>query len=176
VRSTALETAALVAGADRGIRSLAAKLAPAPLYELGLSAGLEYLVEEMEKSFGLGVALSDDGLGKRLSQRTRSVVYRVVRDLLINVVRHSEADTASVQSRRVGDQLLVTVVDTGVGLDSPGEAAISGAVGLAGVRERLSCIGATFDLESSRANGTSATIAIPLAAGGLETARSQEPA
>ena len=167
VRARVCEAAALVARADRWTRSLAAQLAPAALYELGLSAALGSLAEEMEWTFGLAVAVVDDGLSKPLSQEARSIVYRAVRELLINAAKHSETNAATVETLCIGDRLIVKVADRGVGFDPSSTTSVSGRLGLVGMRERLSFIGATFDVESRPGNGTSATLAIPITESGV---------
>ena len=54
VQSSAREVGSLIDEASRSIRSLAAQLAPAVLNELGIAAALDWLGEEMERTFSLG--------------------------------------------------------------------------------------------------------------------------
>ena len=90
VRARATEVGALIDQANNAIRSLAAQLAPAVLHELGLVAALEWLSEEIERTFQLSVTIADDGRDKPLSQEARSILYRAVRELLINVAKHAQ--------------------------------------------------------------------------------------
>jgi len=152
--------AGLLEQADRSTRTLAAQLAPAVLSEVGLLPALEWLAEEIKRMFGLAVAIEDDGLDKPLSQEARSIIYRAVRELLINVSKHAKVVAASVAIRRLGDQLIVAVVDQGVGLDSSLTAPKRG--GLVSLRERLSLIGGTLDLQRTASDYTLATLAVPL--------------
>ena len=98
VQSKAREVGALIDAASRSIRSLAAQLAPAVLNELGISAALDWLGEEMERTFSLPVTVVDDGNPKPLNQDARSIVYRAVRELLINVAKHAGTNSATVES------------------------------------------------------------------------------
>ncbi len=154
----------LIERADSATRSLAAQLAPAVLYELGLGAALEWLAEEIERSHGLRVSIDDDGMTAGLSQEARSILYRAVRELLINVARHARTDLALVEMRASGDEFVVRVSDAGVGFDEKAVAARAGrGLGLASVRERLSFIGGTAQVHSVPGDGTTVELRVPLA-------------
>jgi light-regulated signal transduction histidine kinase (bacteriophytochrome) len=163
VSSRANEVGALIDRANSAIRSLAAQLAPDVLNELGLSPALEWLGEEIERTFGLKVHVVDDGNPKPLSQATRSILYRAVRELLINVAKHAQVDTATVDVECRDGEVSVRVADGGVGYES--EAVSSGAqrgLGLISVRERLSLIGGIAEVRSAPGEGTVALLRAPL--------------
>jgi len=165
VSSTANEVEALLDRANSAIRSVAAQLAPDVLHELGLSAALEWLGEEIERTFGLKVEIVDDGLPKPLAQEARSILYRAVRELLINVAKHAQTDSASVECECSDQRIVIRVADSGVGYDEA--SAPSGRqrrLGLISVRERLSLIGGTMELNSEPGGGTVARLTAPLLA------------
>jgi light-regulated signal transduction histidine kinase (bacteriophytochrome) len=163
VRAIADQVGELIDRANGAIRSLAAQLAPDVLHELGLAAAIEWLGEEIERTFGLKVALVDDGLPKPLAQESRSILYRAVRELLINVAKHAETDSATVGCERRERRIVVCVSDGGIGYDATA-VPVGGrrGLGLISVRERLSLIGGTVDMRSVRGGGTVATLTAPL--------------
>jgi light-regulated signal transduction histidine kinase (bacteriophytochrome) len=164
VQAKANEVGLLIDEASRAIRSLAAQLAPAVLNELGITAALDWLGEEIERAFGLKVAVRDDGRPKPLDQDARSIVYRAVRELLINVARHAGTDAALVESATRGDEVVVRVSDRGKGY-SPA-AAVKGShrgLGLISVRERLALIGGTTEIGPNPGGGTLGVLTVPLA-------------
>jgi PAS domain S-box-containing protein len=166
VRKTAADVAALLAQANQAVHSLATQLAPAVLHELGLWPAMHWLADELCRQFGLNVEVRGDGAPKPLSQEARSIVYRAVRELLINVARHARVNTAVVDLRREGQSLVVEVSDAGVGFtpdaaDTPGD--IDGQrLGLMSVRERLRFIGGSFSIHSVPGDGTAARLVVPL--------------
>ena len=162
VRSVALEVAELVERANRSTRSLAAQLAPAVLYELGLEAALEWLAEEISSSFGLVVTIVDDGELKPLSQQARSIAYRAVRELLINVAKHAGVGAASVAMTRDDGHMTIRVSDGGVGFVTGGTGLPRKGLELVSVAERLSFVGGTFDIRSISGDGTEATLVLPI--------------
>lgn len=161
VRKLAQEIDMLVDKANQSTRSLAAQLAPAVLYELGLIPALDSLGEEISRTYGLKVAVTDDGQAKPLSQEARSILYRAVRELLINVAKHARTDAASVDTRVESGRIVVDVADGGAGFD-PSAPPHTG-LGLFSVRERLFLIGGTADVRSAPGTGTIVTLGAPLA-------------
>jgi PAS domain S-box-containing protein len=163
VRRRALEVSDLVEQANRSTRSLAAQLAPAVLYELGLVPALEWLADELAIHFGLKTEVCDDGEPKPLSQEVRSLVYRATRELLINVAKHAGVDRATVTLTRDGASLRVLVGDGGVGFNpAAGTVNTGGGMGLVSARERLAHIGGRLDIRSVPGDGTEATLVVPL--------------
>jgi chemotaxis family two-component system sensor kinase Cph1 len=163
VSDAALQVGALIDRANNAIRSLAAQLAPDVLHELGLAPALDWLAEEIEGNFdNLKVSVRDDGRPKPLSQETRSILYRAVRELLINVAKHAKTDRATVETAAHRDHVLVTVSDPGVGFDSalpsPGN---QRRLGLISLRERLAHIGGTVEIRTSPGGGTIVLLSAP---------------
>ena len=164
VRTTATAVGELIDRANNSIRSLAAQLAPDVLHELGLSAALDWLGEEIERTFGLKVTVLDDGQPKPLAQESRSIVYRAVRELLINVAKHAQTDAAVVEAECQGKTIVVSVSDGGVGYDMTAAAADGPrGLGLISVRERLALIGGSVECRSAPGAGTLALLTAPLA-------------
>jgi PAS domain S-box-containing protein len=163
VRKSAADVAVLLVQANRAVHSLATQLAPAVLHELGLWPAVHWLADELGRQFGLNVQAHDDGEPKPLSQEARSIVYRAVRELLINVARHAGVNEALVDLSRVADRLVVEVCDAGMGftpqahLDGRGD-----RLGLMSVRERLRFIGGSFSIRSMPGSGTAARLVVPL--------------
>ena len=163
VRSVAVAVGDLIDRANSSIRSLAAQLAPDVLHELGLAPAIDWLGEEIERTFGLSVTTFDDGQSKPLAHASRSMLYRAVRELLINVAKHAGTDSAIVEIERRGAEIVVSVSDGGVGFDleSPGAGAQRG-LGLISIRERLSLIGGGLELRSAPGTGTVAILTAAL--------------
>lgn len=163
VSGPARAVAALIDRANTSTRSLAAQLAPAVLYELGLAPALEWLCEEVGRTFGLQISVHDDGRPKPLSQEVRAILFRGVRELVINVAKHARTASAMIELNRKDDQIVVRVSDTGVGYNAAAQATVpQRGLGLASVRERLSFIGGSLEVQSSRGDGTVVVLSAPL--------------
>lgn len=145
-------------------RGLIFELSPPVLYDLGLMAALGWLAEDLEKRHGIRVELSDDGADKPLGDAAKGVVFRAVRELLMNVLKHASSAEAKVSLRRVDDQFHIDVEDRGVGFE-PGnsaEASSRQGFGLLSVREQIARLGGKVFIESSPGRGTQARVRVPL--------------
>jgi two-component system CheB/CheR fusion protein len=157
------EIARLLEGVVREMRSLTAQLNPPVLEQLGLVAAIEWLGEEMRKTYHLEVLLEDDMQTKPLDSVAASIMFRAVRELLINVTRHANVKIARVVTSSADGYLTVNVTDHGVGFALPGKDSNSSpGLGLAAMRERIAHIGGTFVIKSARNRGTTATIQVPM--------------
>ena len=99
----------------------------------------------------------------RLSDNTAHALLRVIRELVVNAIRHGNASSVKVAGTIDGDKLLCSVTDNGCGFDpdtAPG--VLQGHFGLQGIQERINEIGGTFEITSAPSKGTKATISVPI--------------
>jgi len=86
-----------------------------------------------------------------------------VRELLINVTRHAKVSIAQVATRCVDGRLKLEIIDHGIGFSlNSGQSKSSVGLGLATIRERITYIGGTLEIDSARNRGTTATIRVPM--------------
>ena len=95
------------------------------------------------------------------------LVLEVARELVANVVAHSEAQTVEVDLRREGGELVVEVVDDGVGFDGgPDEGPRQGHLGLRRLRRRVEARAGRLVVDSAPGAGTRARVSLPFEDGG----------
>ncbi|MCK4627688.1 MAG: PAS domain S-box protein [Sedimentisphaerales bacterium] len=146
-------------------QSLTHELYPPILYKLGLEPAVEGLLENLEKEHGIAYRFETKGESKQLDNDISSLLYRAVRELLINITKYAKADEVQVSIRKQGEQIKISVEDNGVGFDTsqvkPTSKQAKG-FGLFSIRERLSYQGGKLDIESVIGRGTRVTITAPL--------------
>ena len=157
--------------ADRIVRdslsrtpSLVAELALSVLREFGLVMGLTWLAEQMEHH-GLTVTLEMHSPSFDVEEGRAILLFQAAQELLMNVVKHADTKQAllSVATTRAGDTLTITVADYGKGFDHAVERRSGGKhVGLVSIRERMEALGGRLELKSGPAQGTSASLILPL--------------
>jgi len=160
------EVCTLLGKAIADIRSLTFELSSPILHELGFEAAVvAWLTEEIEKKYGIAVEFEEDKEPKPLDDDIKAILFRDVRELLINMVKHSKATKVKVSIRRVGDRIRVGVEDDGVGFDPAGVASRAirnGRFGLFSIRERLEELGGRLEIESEPGHGCKVVMVAPL--------------
>jgi PAS domain S-box-containing protein len=154
----------LVDAMIREIRSLTLELSPPILYELGLVQAVEWLTEQIQERHGLKTEFRDDGRPKPMSDDIRVFLFRAVRELLMNVVKHARASQARVQMWVDDGYIKIEVQDDGIGLDPEvlREGSTMGqGFGLFSIRERLTPLGGFLKIDSQPHQGTRATLMAP---------------
>ncbi|KAF0163309.1 MAG: multi-sensor signal transduction histidine kinase [Rhodocyclaceae bacterium] len=158
------EVVALVDQAERSARSITMELSPPILHRLGLMPALEWLGDEIERVYGIAVRIHGDLCDRPLGQEIQAVLYRSVRELLINVAKHAGVNDASVSCLCSESQLVLVVDDDGCGFDpADHHGAMSGqrSFGLSSIYERMVNLGGAMEVDSSPGNGTTITLTVP---------------
>jgi PAS domain S-box-containing protein len=146
-------------------RSLTCEIHPPSLSDLGLEVALDEFAEHIERVQNITTSIIDDEADKPMTLDTRVAVFRLVRELMLNVVKHAKADVMRVSIKRHENELVVSVQDNGVGFDP---AAIdhldtrTGSFGLFSVRERLKHLGGRLSIDSQPNQGSLITMRVPL--------------
>ncbi len=163
-RQTLEEVSALIDQASRSARSATLHLSHPALYELGFVAAAEWLAEDMQAEYGLSLCLTDDGQPKPIHESARVILFRCLREVLINVAKHAQVNEASVRIERREDMVHVTVEDRGVGFDLEltRANATTGGFGLFSVCERLAYLGGRSEIQSSPGSGTRVILTAPV--------------
>jgi PAS domain S-box-containing protein len=91
--------------------------------EIGLDAAIsDWMENRMASRHGLKIEFTADELNTPLDPDTRAILFRNVRELLTNVIKHARAENVSVRMEVERDSLRIVVKDDGVGFDVHGAA------------------------------------------------------
>ena len=146
-------------------RTLTFEISPPELYELGLEAALDELTEMTGKEHAVATEFVDDEEPKPLTLEVQVTLYRAVRELIINVVKHARADRIKVSVRREEHTIRVDVSDDGIGFD-PSKVYAFGvrdkSFGLLSIRERIGLLGGSMEIDSQVGGGTRVHLRAPL--------------
>ena len=149
---------------DTEVDFLAWELRPAILDDLGLAAALPQFVGDWSAHYHIPTEVRASGLANVHAPREVEVTfYRIAQEALNNIVKHAHASRADVILEARDGSLVLMIEDDGVGFEAMSPDPAHG-IGLLGMRERASLVGATLEVESSPGNGTSIFIRYPLAA------------
>jgi two-component system CheB/CheR fusion protein len=153
----------LTANIDAAVDFLAWELRPTVLDDLGLAAALSRYLEEWSDHHGVAFRFHGRGaISGRLAPEVEITFYRVAQESLNNVVKHARASCVDVILERREEEVRLIVEDDGAGFDVAASGIGRGGIGLAGMRERASLIGATLHVESTPDKGTTVFLSYPI--------------
>ena len=164
VPAQAREIRALLDHAIRDTRSLTFELTSPVLFEFGLVAATESLCEQLGRESGVRFRVKVESAPGPLGEDLLILLYRAVRELCWNVVKHAQALFAEVRLSTLADRIQIVVADDGEGFDFAEYTRRIGpeaGLGLFGIREACDHLGGSFEVESSPDKGTHATLIVP---------------
>jgi signal transduction histidine kinase len=146
-------------------RSLSVELAPPVLYEHGLAAALEWLAAETRKNYNVAVTVEADSLANPKVADVRIFLFRAVRELLLNSVKHAVGSAVRLTMQHLRpDKVRIIVADGGPGFDPTlldDKRTGSQTFGLLNIRDRVRSFGGKFHIDSGPERGTRITLWLP---------------
>jgi signal transduction histidine kinase len=146
------------------LRRLMTELRPPILDSRNLGAALDDCALQVLDGSAVEWNVDATRVAARLSPELETVVYRVVREALVNVRKHAPGAHASVTLEPAGDLLRLAIVDDGPGFDEqePLRHTQGARYGLIGMRERVESVGGTWSLATAPGAGTRIEVTLPL--------------
>ncbi len=134
------------------VRSIALRLRPGILDDLGLVDALEWYAADFERRVGIACAFKRDEISP-IAGELATAAYRIAQEALTNVARHADADQATLALSIHEGVLTLTIHDDGRGFDLR-DLSESKGLGVAGMRERAALIGGMLEVKSEPGRGT----------------------
>jgi len=158
------ESIELINTAISQTRSLTYDLSPPILFELGLIPAIIWKLEQIENKHGISTILKGKVDKIELNSDIRIMIFRIISELLANVVKHANADKIEVNVKIEQKILYISVVDNGKGFNyrKITKSTEQSGFGLFSIRERLDSIQGSLYFESGKLAGTKAVVQIPV--------------
>lgn len=151
----------LVESVIRTTRDLTFQLSPPLLYDLGLSAAIDSLAEDLFKKRGISFSLTDKAPDYKTPVAVRVQVYQMTRELFYNILKHAFPSKVDVFIDVKNNTFTLEVKDDGVGMKILPRSSGKG-LGLLSIRERLKHYGGAVNFKSQPNMGTSVKLVIPV--------------
>ena len=152
----------LVDASVKSVRSIAARLRPRILDELGLLSAIDWLVQDFRERSGIDSAFVADAKVGALSPERSTAVFRIVQESLSNIARHADAKCIDVSLHEAEGWLTLEIRDDGKGVRQD-ETSGYESIGLLGMRERALAAGGELLFDSVLGRGTVVTLRLPIA-------------
>jgi len=159
---------ATIDNAIEDCHSLTFELSNPALYELSFEAAIEqWLYEQIQKKHGIECEVAVNGDPVQPAEDLKVTLFRAIREVAVNVVKHAKATALRVSIERVGDSVQVSLADNGAGFAPEAAGADltmdkTGGFGLFNIKEQLEHLGGNLKIESSPRRGTTIILTAPL--------------
>lgn len=149
------DTLSLLDEAGKEVRQISHNLMPETLLRYGLLEALNSYFSSINQSKALQIDFQALGIEERLPSSLELTLYRIIQELINNIIKHSDATEVLVQLNRMENLLAITVEDNGRGFSL--EASQKG-IGLESIRSRVDYLSGKLAIQSQEGMGTSVYI------------------
>jgi PAS domain S-box-containing protein len=148
------------------VQSLTFDMASPSLFSNGLRGALnDWLDNEVQSKYSLSVGFQYDDRADGLVEEIQVFLYRAIKELVINVIKHARACRIEIAAALNNDSITVSVKDDGVGMEWNGKGQMKskgGGYGLLNLRQRIAYMGGSFEVTSTSGQGTRVSFSIPI--------------
>ncbi|BFP42036.1 hypothetical protein FGF1_28810 [Flavobacteriaceae bacterium GF1] len=155
------ETTALALDILEELRSVSRHLHPATLEKLGFSGAVRAIIDDVDANTEIFFTHHIEDVDDLLSDEGSLHLYRMVQEILNNIVRHSGAKAASVNVERKVGTIEMVVKDNGKGFSFKEKLRDRSSLGMRTLLERAKIAGAKFHVESGTSLGTTISLVMP---------------
>jgi signal transduction histidine kinase len=148
---------------QQAVHDLLSRLRPAEMEELGLAASLESLIRswQNQKPASTDYQLTISGDYRKLSTTQAMALFRIAQECLTNINRHAQASQVTIELSIAANSACLQVMDDGLANSLP--FANQTGLGLLGIRERLTALQGTLQLNITEPHGLTVKAWLPLA-------------
>ncbi len=140
------------------LRSVSRHLHPATLEKLGFSGAVKAIIDEADANTDIFFTHSIEDVDNLLSEEESLQLYRIMQELLNNIMKHSGARAVSVDVKRSTGAIEMTVSDNGKGFSFKEKLRDSTSLGMQTLLERAEIAGAKLHVESGASMGTTVSL------------------
>ena len=155
------KTNALLDEAYQKVRSIAHAKNSGVIAKQGLLKAVKNMANKISIASNIEIEVKDHGLENRLENSLEITIFRIVQELITNIIKHSRATQATINLTNHNDSLNIMIEDNGVGFDTSKTSKKNG-MGLHSIEKRVEHLEGEITIESKPKNGTTIIIDIPL--------------
>jgi len=128
----------------------------------GLLSAVEKMAKTINATNALKLTVEDFGLTERMENSLELTIFRIIQELIANIIKHSNATKANIQFTRHKENLNIIVEDNGKGFDISQVKRSENGMGLGTIEKRIEHLEGTFTVDSVKGKGTSILIDLPV--------------
>lgn len=150
--------------ASAELRNISHNIMPATLSKLGLEAALQNLINKIAAHSNMQVNFTAHGFEGRIEETTEMSIYRIILELINNIVKHAAAKKITIQLIKYPAYINLMIEDDGQGFDYQKTLEEKKGIGLGNIASRVEYLNGTLEVDSVTGKGTTVIIEIPYTA------------
>ncbi len=151
----------LIDEAVKEVRSISHNMMPNMLIKSGLAKAVREFIDRISSTGLLKAELQIIGLDQRLEPQTENILFRVLQEIVSNIIKHAKANHVSIQLIRDEKEISMMIEDNGVGFDTNKINDFDG-IGLKNIQSRIEFLNGRVDFDSQVGRGTIVNIEVPV--------------
>ncbi len=144
------------------LRAISRGLHPATLERLGPTVAIRNMVDEVDTNTNIFFTHEIEDVDTLLSKEASLHLYRIIQEVLNNMVKHADAKAASVIIEKKENTIRTIIADNGKGFDFSEKVKTSESLGMKTLLERTKILHSKIDIKSQINKGTTVTLTIPI--------------
>lgn len=142
------------------IREISHNMMPSSLTKFGLTSALKQFTNKINALRKIEIELQIVGFKERSDEKIELMLYRIIQEIISNIIRHADAKKVNIELVRHDDELILIIEDDGRGFDTARTE--NHGIGLKNIATRVEYLNGSVNFDSSIGKGTSVVIEIPL--------------
>ena len=155
------ESKTMVSGVIEGVSDLSKSLHPDRILKIGIADAIQFELNKLQKTGQFQTSMRHPEKHIVLSTKNEIFLFRILQEILNNIVKHSEAREINVVMDFDGEDTSIEVKDNGKGFDvekTLQRSSMERGIGLSSMKNRVKMIGGTIDINSAPGLGTTIQI------------------
>lgn len=151
---------ALLEESTTEVRNLSHSMMPKSFAASGLTIAVKEFLDKIQKS-NFRINFSAEGNFEGISESTALMIYRIMQECVLNVLKHANASRLDVSMISDNNEIDVMIEDNGAGFDINADK-VSTGIGMKNIRSRIEYLSGRLDITSSKEQGTLIAFYIPV--------------
>lgn len=156
------EMEALAGNTLEELRAISRGLHPAILERLGPTAAIKSMINEVDANTNIFFSHEIENIDALLSKEASLHLYRIIQEVLNNMIKHAEAKSASIIIERKKNSIEARIADNGKGFERPENPSSTASLGMKTLVERAKMLHSKIEINSRINEGTTVSLTIPI--------------
>jgi hypothetical protein len=155
------KTETLIDEAYLKVRSIAHAKNAGVIANQGLLVAVKMMAEKISSADKIKIEVINFGLNQRLENSLEITVFRIIQELITNIIKHADAQNATINISLYDKNLNIIIEDNGNGF-KVNKTSFKKGMGINSIKTRIKHLNGTFKIDSTIGKGSSILIDIPI--------------